>query len=443
MTDIIISFDTENFTSNEAADAIYAEAEILRTEGIRGCFCMVGLLAKQLEFWEREDVLQALAYHEVDYHSYGHSLHPMINEYTDIEDFQVAREEFLRQEIKGIEYVKKATGAEKIYAAVPPGNQKSYVAMYGYAELGIPIYADTFCDTPDGCGTYYCNGFHMDYSWCMETALFEGGEKEIKSVLDVLACNKRAIIYTHPHVALMTESWDILNYDKENLCEFGKWKESKRREGAETERFYENLRLLCKLIKADDRFRITTYSEIANELAKEGERIVKRMDVPYLRNQLQKSFFPVTKPCSLSLADMMLACRQMLLGEDEHKCSAVYGFLEKPFGIKEKIILRAEDIRNSTSQIVPGEFLPTTIKTGGYIIGPGDWLRGALAVLSGVEEVELVPGPQLPELDILPKVRNCSFKGTWRHSDSFEDKYLSERLRLQSWTMRFLAVEDY
>ncbi len=36
MTDIIFSFDTEDFTSNITADAIYREAEILREEGVRG-----------------------------------------------------------------------------------------------------------------------------------------------------------------------------------------------------------------------------------------------------------------------------------------------------------------------------------------------------------------------------------------------------------------------
>ena len=35
MTDIIFSFDTEDFTSNITADAIYREAEILREEGVR------------------------------------------------------------------------------------------------------------------------------------------------------------------------------------------------------------------------------------------------------------------------------------------------------------------------------------------------------------------------------------------------------------------------
>ena len=49
MTDIIISFDTEDFTSSRAGDAIRDEAEILRTLGIKGCFCVVGLVAKQLK----------------------------------------------------------------------------------------------------------------------------------------------------------------------------------------------------------------------------------------------------------------------------------------------------------------------------------------------------------------------------------------------------------
>ena len=117
MTDIILSFDTEDFTSNEAADAIYREAEILREEGVKGCFCLVGLLAKQLENWGRTDVLEALKHHEVASHSYGHTLHPTINEYTDIEDFEEAKKEVIRQETKAVQMICHATGVEKMYAA--------------------------------------------------------------------------------------------------------------------------------------------------------------------------------------------------------------------------------------------------------------------------------------------------------------------------------------
>ena len=76
MTDIIISFDTEDYTNQEAADAIRDEANLLREEGITGCFNVVGLLAKQLVAWERRDVLEALSHHEIGLHTYGHSLHP-------------------------------------------------------------------------------------------------------------------------------------------------------------------------------------------------------------------------------------------------------------------------------------------------------------------------------------------------------------------------------
>ena len=82
MTDIIFSFDTEDFTSNRAADAILEEAQLFTEEGVRGCFCLVGLLAEQLVNWGRTDVLDALKNHEINSHTYGHTLHPMINEYT-------------------------------------------------------------------------------------------------------------------------------------------------------------------------------------------------------------------------------------------------------------------------------------------------------------------------------------------------------------------------
>jgi hypothetical protein len=96
-----------------------------------------------------------------------------------------------------------------------------------------------------------------------------------------------------------------------------------------------------------------------------------------------------------------------------------------------------DDIISACEQIKDGEFLPEKIKAGKEYIGPADWLYGALEVLLGAKSVTVKPKPQLPSLDCMPEVRDSAFKGTWQHSDSFEDKYLSDRLRYQSWTMRF------
>ena len=437
MTDIIFSFDTEDFTSSRAADGILYEANLFREEGVKGCFCVVGLLAKQLKEWERQDVIDALSHHEIGTHTYGHTLHPMINEYTDIENFEEAEAELIKQETKGVEYIKEVLGVDRVWAACPPGNQKSYVAMYGYHKMGIPIYADTFCDTEWGTGAYYCNIFHAYYAFGIEWFLRDATDEQIKEKLDELAKRERAVIYTHPNMIIKADFWDAINYHKENLVPFGEWIEAPDLDEEITKTVLNNMRKLIRMIKSDSRFRIITYSELAAELEKEGERVVKVSDVPQLYEQLNERLFPVQDPLSLSLCDMVLACRDFLLGKEEHLCGDVYGFLDKPYGVSEKITLSKADIISACEQIKDGELLPSRLKAGEQYIGVTDWLYASLEVVLGKDTVEVLPKEQLPSLDCMPEVRDSDFKGTWQHSDSFEDKYLSDRLRYQSYTMRF------
>ena len=60
MTYIVFSFDTEDYVNPHAADGILRCAEILRSEGIRGCFNVVAKLAEALVKWGRQDVIDAL-----------------------------------------------------------------------------------------------------------------------------------------------------------------------------------------------------------------------------------------------------------------------------------------------------------------------------------------------------------------------------------------------
>ena len=290
MTDIIFSFDTEDFTSNRAADGILMEAEILRKAGIKGCFVVVGLVAQQLINWGRRDVIEALSHHELGLHSYGHSLHPIINEYTDMEDFEAAREEFLRQETKTIYLMKQAFGTDKFTASCPPGNQHSYVSLYGYSDLGIPLFVDSPADTSDGRGSFYCNMYHIAYNVCMEEIFISGGEKEIREMIDSLAERDHAVIYTHPHMSYFQRHWDGLNFYKKNHYPFGQWAEETMRTPEETQKFFDNLRLTIDLIKNDKRFRITTYSEIAKSLASEYDRLFRRSDVRLRKHFILQHF---------------------------------------------------------------------------------------------------------------------------------------------------------
>lgn len=443
MTDIIFSFDTEDFTSAYAADAVEAEAEILQKEGVKGGFCLVGLFAKQLENWNKTNVCEALKHHTIGNHSYGHTVHPTINEYTDLEDFEEAKKECLRQETESQDLIKAVTDNAPVIFACPPGNQKSYVAMYTYADMGYPIYADTVCDTPDGQGVFYCNIYQTRYTYMLESSFKAlDTEEGINSILDKLASHKRAIIYTHPHYALLTECWDSVNYKKENLHPFGEWEPCKRRDPEVTAGFYEGIKRLIQMIKKDGRFRITNYEELAETLKSEGKRVITKDDIPKLYGALEKEFFPVKEPCSLSIADMFLACRDLLLGKNEHICGKVYGFLSKPEGISEAVTIDAQDLIASAKEMDVTKFLPTEIAVGDIKIGPADWLRAAMKVLQGEKNVTIFPDVQMPSLDSMPTLRDCNFTNyRWMQSDDFCDKYLSERLKLQAWTMRFLKED--
>lgn len=436
MTDILFCFDTEDFTSCRAADAILRNAKLLEKHGIRGNFCVVGLVAKQLLNWKRFDVIDALKYHEIATHSYGHSLHPTINEYTDKEDFLKAYGEFMFQETKAADEIRAVTGAEKLCAAVPPGNSKSYVAMYGYADMGIPAYCDTFADTADGAGVFFCNALHMEYFISLEE-LFYSHRHTQEEIIELLAKRKKAIIYNHPNIALFSEFWDKLNYDGENFSRFGDWKAAPARPAEDAERFYSDFDSLVRALKNDGRFRFRTVSEVVSEKNPAAERTVTRDMLHEIRANLEERFYPMTKPLSLCISDVFLAVTEFLKGRDVYRAGKVYGFLEKPRGITEKVRVSADALVKAAENLDTSGFLPPEIDVG-VKIGPADYLYVGLALLcgDGGNSILLTPRPQQISLDEFPAIRDCSFRNTWIHSKSFRDAYLSERLRLQAWTLR-------
>lgn len=218
--------------------------------------------------------------------------------------------------------------------------------MYAYADMGCPIYADTVCDLPDGGGMFYCNIYQMRYTYMLESSFKNlESDESIKKVLDDLATKKRAIIYSHPHYAVLRDCdcWDALNYKKKNHREFGDWIQGEKR---------------------------------------------------------------------------------------------------TPDAVTEEVTLSGKDLKESVKDIDTTRFLPTEIKVGDKIIGPADWLRAAMQVIMGKETVTVKPAPALPSLDAIPPLRDCDFtKSRWVQSDEFEDKYLSKRLKLQCWTMRFMKED--
>ncbi len=436
MTDILFSFDTEDYISDHAADAIRDEANILHEYGVRGNFNLVGYNARMLVQNRRADVLDALKNHTISFHSLSHSLHPTINEYTDVESYDDARRELMRQENEGIGMVRAATGADFLACACPPGNSFSYAAMYAYAELGIPIYIGSFFDTPDGSGVHFCNGLHLNYDAAMEWLFFED-KWNADDYLDTIASMKRFVIYNHPNMVLYSDFWDMVNYNHENINPFGQWEEPPRRTDNEVELYYSRMRELIEKIQSDSRFRIVSVEDIlADESRKEAQRTVTRDMLPDIREALRGKLHAISGPVSLSVSECLAAAVHFLFSDEPFKPSKSYGFLDDPAGANAPFTLSADEVRRAAASVDFSDFLPSRFRIGGKTFGPADLLYACLDIACGEKEAEIIPREQQCDYGEYPSLRDMSLAGSWIHSYDFADNYLSKRLRLQAWTLR-------
>lgn len=428
-------FDTEDFTSERSAEAIKQEAEICASEGVVGHFAVVGLLTQQLEAWGRRDIIDSLKPHIIGTHTYGHTLHPNICEVSDCADFEQAFENVAKYEDMALDMINSVFAPEKIMFACPPGNSKSYAAMYFYAARGIPFYCDTVVCDGRGSALHYCNQEHIDYFKSMES-LFFTSEPDLDGFIEELyATRDRAIIYTHPNIAVKTEFWDALNYNKKNLRKFGEWIEAKDREPLETEKFYRLMRELIRKLKGDERFVITDLNEI---LKRRQPRILPTVGMlPKIRRELSGGLCRV-KDMPFSLSEIFSAVVGIINGSERCLPPLTHGFLSEPRGLREECVVSAEGLRNAAAHIRIDTFIPEYITVDGIEIGPADFLMAALEMLTSSKHfIKITPREQLVKSDELCELKSFKMNGQWCHAESFCDSFLSDRLRLQCWTLRY------
>jgi hypothetical protein len=53
-----------------------------------------------------------------------------------------------------------------------------------------------------------------------------------------------------------------------------------------------------------------------------------------------------------------------------------------------------------------------------------------------VRHVVLEAGPQVPEIAEFYNMDRFRLRGTWMHAPTFEDRFVTARLRLEAWTIR-------
>ena len=435
-TEVLFFLDAEDYTDPDTADSIKRFADLFAEEGVKAHFAIVGFLADQLVRWGRQDVLASLRPHLVGTQTMYHSRHPDICEITDVEDFSLAYHRVFDEERRARDAVRSATGGMDVWCAVPPGDSKSYAAYYAWADLGIPFVCDTVVWNRAGDDLWYCNIRQLRYDESIEW-LIPGIAKNppaVAEMLDAASRRPRAVFYAHPHIAVRTVHWDAVNYNRTNSVPWGEWKPTPRRSTADTETYFSRVRDFVRTVKGDPRFIVTDLSRLPPPRPRVP---IKRADLPRVKASLEKSLGPVDEPASWCVADVFQAVVGFLRGEGGRTPGKVYGFLSAPRGVAAPAKVSRADLVHAAKSIDLSAFLPPAIRVGKLEIGPADFLFAALeALTTDANEITVMPREQLGNLDDLPELKSFRLKGTWVHTPGLEDRYLSDRMRLQLWTLR-------
>jgi len=453
-TKVLYSFDTEDYTCDRSNDAIRDLANLLASEGVRGNFNVVGFLATRLVELRRYDVIDALKGHVIGSQTLYHSRHPDIAEIGDDPSYARAYRRTMAEEARALGMLDAAFGENRCVFWCPPGNSVSAVAMDVYSDLGVvfsagcgvtseksfALYADQLVRPGrEVGGLWYFNQYHVPYAleFHLESMLPKDGKAcpDYKAALDGLAPYDLLCVYMHPHMAVKTQHWDGVVYRGGNKVRWREWPEVPDRNAADTAVFYERLRGFVRAMKADGRFEITDFEALRASL--KPRRAIETKDIPAIRAALLKDFGSIREPASWSVADVFQAAVRFLRGETRAMPGKAYGFLSRPQGVRAPTEVSADGLRAAAKELDLTTFLPPSIAVEGRAIGPADFLFAALEVLeTGAGRVQVAPREQLGSFKECPGVERMKLSGKWVHTPEFKDEHLSERLRLQLWTLR-------
>lgn len=213
MTDLIISFDSEDYLTPQSADAELWWAQALTERGMRGSFQLVGELVRALRRWGRQDVLDAIALHEIGFHTDRHSQPPTHPEAVADLGLRDGIAHVLRSEAPGLATLADAFGRWPV-SYCSPGDSWTPATLLAMARMGIEVFCNDklrgFPRTPH----WYCGllvtSYDLDFQDFYEDGQYE--EQAFERMFDALVAQTPddgvVVLYTHPTRLVTSAFWD-------------------------------------------------------------------------------------------------------------------------------------------------------------------------------------------------------------------------------------------
>lgn len=455
---VILAFDTEDFVTPQSDDALAFLVSELNRCYIPGCFALVGDKARALVERGRRDIIEALADHEIDYHSNDHHFFPPLATTIEPMDWEQGAAWVLAHEARGVGDIENILGVAPVVWA-KTDSQWTTQSLYAFEALGMTGYASRHFARDDLRPYWYMNMLSLPYAAMLDHLIVdEGTPRQLlkRAVAEFEPLAEKAgddgvIVYgTHPCMWVCQTFYDLHNIKRRGQPPAKrKWRPAPLLDEQRIQRNREFFTMFLGFLRGRG-CRTDTYGHVI------GRRIDDRM--PWLpQKQLATLARRVRRRLastavggrSYSCAEILGALGWALARFEEGGLSgripirSPLGPIETPRVMTEPLNVCSRAVVGAASKASAyiGEHgrLPSGIDVGGHHFPPAQLLRAAAEAYLSILDTgkacgaTLTPGPDCPEDAEL-------LEGASISSHALPKDYRPERLleqgRLQSWTLR-------
>lgn len=461
---ILWSFDTEDYITPEADDALLSWARLLSRRDVRGSFCLVAEKARALRRRDRTDVLFALRPHEIGYHSNWHSRPPVFSVYLDACGWEDGLAAVLEREEAGVADVEAITGKRPV-CDVPPGKSWAPQVIAAMKEMGIPISAGAYVCDPHRIPTSYCGALTLRYGMAMETFIdlenpLRAAQERFVAMAETADSDHGVIVpFSHPAMAVTKVFWDAVNFAEGRNPAPEAWLPAPLRPAEQTDFFFNYVEEFLDWLLREPGLEWINYEDLLARYPL-GRPVEVTLDtVLDASDRILRRLGPVDLgEDTLSAAEVLAALVETYLGADPQGKLPVRVTLTSPLGpavappeetaageLAMHDLLPA--LRVFAAGLAHDRPMPHELVVGGCRLSPGDLVNTLAEGLSGwaarghiPERLPIRRGPPYPSLPEMEAAwKPFQFKGTWPiFPPDFEGRNVAEMGRRMLWSYRLL-----
>lgn len=459
----ILSFATETAHAAEDFDFIKAIAEFLTEEKLVGNFHLTGDYARALKRRGRQDVVQALARHEIGFHCNHHGSRPFMAGYLEKCPWDEGLARWLSNESPGFAVVAELFNRRPTYYTTE--FSRAPQTIYGSALMGAGIIGYLPVPMRGHSAVWFSNGlvpsvenavslesFHApgDRERLASARLDQGLARQAAAGKDVLR------VFLHSYKYYAAEPYDRLTmtgevYKTDNLGYEDFPTDFARRT---PERFRESFEMFKRVIRRHaPHSRFVTFSQYRDEFRPNGGVWLGLAQVDALCRSLRHALDAYsTDTLSVSPAEAFGVVVRVLRSRFENGHFPERVFVRNLIGPRAPVPAGLPDrtlrigslgsfLAGIDRELDETMALPSTVALAGASFGPGQLLRGLAQLYlamraEGVANDIVLDGDNLPQIANEPFFQETGFTRKGLYPDDFTGQNICAVCRAQSWSWK-------